>query len=79
MAKVKFTLHKVADEILRAEEELRSIRPDVSKADRKKIDLNLKELKIAYTAVRSLCPKAKKGVRPFGQLFVVVKTPPKKK
>ena len=44
MAKVAFTVHPITTAIRRAEKKLRAIRPKVSKAERKKIDLNLRML-----------------------------------
>lgn len=71
MAKVKFTLHGVAAEIRKAEKKLRSIRSKVSKADQKKIDLNLRVLEKSYRSIRILCPPARIPIHPpFGQWFV---------
>jgi hypothetical protein len=72
MAKVKFTLHGVAAEIRKAEKKLRSIRSKVSKADQKKIDLDLRVLEKSYRQIRILCP-ARRQIRPlFGQWFATI-------
>jgi hypothetical protein len=71
MAKVAFSVHPITTAIRRAEKKLRAIRPKVSKADQKKIDLNLRMLEKSYRLLRFPCPKVK--VReiqvPFGQWF----------
>ena len=71
MAKVAFSAHPITNAIRRAEKKLRAIRPKVSKADQKKIDLNLRMLEKSYRLLRFPCPKVK--VReiqvPFGQWF----------
>jgi hypothetical protein len=69
MAKIKFTLKGVTNEIRKAEKELRSIRPKVTKADQKEIDLNLRELERAYKLIRVRCPVAGTVIGPFGQWF----------
>ena len=48
MAKIGFSLHPVAVAIRSAEKKLRSLRPKVSKADQKKIELNLRMLEKSY-------------------------------
>lgn len=65
MAKISFTLKGVTREIQKAEKKLRAIRGKVTKADQKKIDLNLKALSKSYTNIKHFC-------RPptmFGQSF----------
>lgn len=70
MAKVKFTLHDVATEIRKAEKKLRAIRAKVSKADQKKIDLDLRALDKSYRLLRVICPPRPIVDRPlFGQWF----------
>lgn len=65
MAKIHFTLKNVSKEIAKAQKKLRAIRGKVSKADQKKIDLNLRALKKSYGIIGIVC-------RPptmFGQTF----------
>lgn len=65
MAKIHFTLKNVTKEIAKAQKKLRAIRGKVSKADQKKIDLNLRALKKSYGIIGIVC-------RPptmFGQTF----------
>jgi hypothetical protein len=70
MAKISFSLHPVAAAIGRAEKKLRSLRPKVSKADQKKIDLNLRALERSYRLIRVQCPPHKLQEPPlFGQWF----------
>ena len=69
MAKIRFTLKGVTNEIRKAEKKLRSIRPKVSKADQKEIDLNLRELGRAYKLIRGRCPVRQGTTLPFGQWF----------
>jgi len=70
MAKVAFTVHPITTAIRRAEKKLRAIRPKVSKAERKKIDLNLRMLEKSYRLLRIACPKVKTQIQlPFGQWF----------
>ena len=71
MAKVAFSVHPITTAIRRAEKKLRAIRPKVSKADKKKIDLNLRMLKKSYRLLEFACPKVKAGQfqLPFGQWF----------
>ncbi|MFZ3332524.1 MAG: hypothetical protein WA197_17950 [Candidatus Acidiferrales bacterium] len=70
MAKIGFSLHPVATAIRRAEEKLRSLRPEVSKADQKKIDLNLRALERSYRLIIRQCPPRKLQPPPlFGQWF----------
>jgi hypothetical protein len=71
MAKVAFTVHPITTAIRRAEKKLRAIRPKVSKAERKKIDLNLRMLEKSYRLLRFPCPKGKatQFQLPFGQWF----------
>lgn len=73
MAKIKFTLHGVAAEIRKAEKKLRSIRLKVSKADQKKIDLDLGALKKSYRMIRILCPPTRIHTQPpYGQWFTKI-------
>jgi hypothetical protein len=74
MAKVGFTLHPIATAIRRAEKKLRSLRPKVSQADRKKIDLNLRMLEKSYRLIKLPCPKVKtRDIQlPFGQWFTTI-------
>jgi hypothetical protein len=70
MAKVAFSVHPITSAIRRAEKKLRAIRPKVSKAERKKIDLNLRMLQKSYRLLRLPCPKVKaQQLLPFGQWF----------
>jgi hypothetical protein len=70
MAKVAFSVHPITSAIRRAEKKLRSIRPRVSKAEQKKIDLNLRMLEKSYRLLRFPCPKVKAQQQlPFGQWF----------
>ncbi|MGA7914776.1 MAG: hypothetical protein WCA00_06035 [Candidatus Acidiferrales bacterium] len=65
MAKIHFTLKNVTKEIAKAQKKLRAIRGKVSKADQKKIALNLRALKKSYGIIGIVC-------RPptmFGQTF----------
>jgi hypothetical protein len=65
MAKIKFTLKGVTNEIRKAEKKLRSIRSKVTEADRKKIDLNLRSLKKSYGIIGIVC----RPPTQFGQTF----------
>jgi hypothetical protein len=72
MAKIAFSLHPITSAIRRAEKKLRAIRPKVSKADQKKIDLNLRMLEKSHHFLRISCPRAKPGIiqpPPYGQWF----------
>jgi hypothetical protein len=72
MAKIAFSLHPITAAIRRAEKKLRAIRPKVSKADQKKIDLNLRMLGKSHHLLRIPCPKVKAGQvhpPPYGQWF----------
>jgi hypothetical protein len=70
MAKIAFSVHSIVKGIRRAEKKLRSIRSEVSKADQKKIDLNLRMLEKSYRLLRIACPKLKAAqIQPFGQWF----------
>lgn len=69
MAKIGFSLHPVAAVIRRAEKKLRSLRPKVSKADQKKIDLNLRALERSYRLMIERCPRTVREEVPFGQWF----------
>ncbi|MFZ0522834.1 MAG: hypothetical protein WAN14_18355 [Candidatus Acidiferrales bacterium] len=70
MAKIGFSLHPVAVAIRSAEKKLRSLRPKVSKADQKKIDLNLRMLEQSYRLIRRPCPVKRTIAQvPFGQWF----------
>jgi hypothetical protein len=73
MAKIKFSLHSIAEDIREAEKKLRSIRSKVSKADQKKIDLDLRALKKSYRLIRILCPPTRIQTRPpYGQWFTTI-------
>jgi hypothetical protein len=65
MGKINFTLKSVTKEIRKAEKKLRSIRGKVTKADQKKIDLNLRSLKRSYGIIGVVCRPATL----FGQTF----------
>jgi hypothetical protein len=71
MAKIAFSVHPITTAIRRAEKKLRAIRPKVSKAEQKKIDLNLRMLEKSYRLLRIPCPKvkAREIQLPFGQWF----------
>ena len=70
MAKIKFSLHPIAADIRRAQKKLRELRPKVTKADQKKIDLNLRVLEKSYKLIEFPCPKKRAPqVPPFGQTF----------
>jgi len=55
MAKISFTLKNVTKEIEKAEKKLRAIRGKVTKADQKKIDLNLRSLKRSHGIIAHIC------------------------
>jgi hypothetical protein len=65
MAKISFTLKGVTKEIQKAEKKLRAIRSKVTKADQKKIDLNLRTLKKSFGIVAHIC----RPPTQFGQSF----------
>ena len=66
MAKIHFTLKNITKEIQKAEKKLRALRSKVTKADQKKIDLNLRSLKKSYGIIGVVCrPPATQ----FGQTF----------
>jgi hypothetical protein len=72
MAKIAFSLHPITTAIQTAEKKLRTIRPKVSKADQKKIDLNLRMLEKSFRLLRFPCPKVKPAhihPPPYGQWF----------
>jgi hypothetical protein len=70
MAKVAFSVHPITSAIRRAEKKLRAIRSQVSKAEKKKIDLNLRMLEKSYRLLRFTCPKVKgRQIQLFGQWF----------
>ena len=72
MAKIAFSLHPITTAIQTAEKKLRTIRPKVSKAYQKKIDLNLRMLEKSFRLLRFPCPKVKSGhihPPPYGQWF----------
>jgi hypothetical protein len=72
MAKIAFSVHPITNAIRRAEKKLRAIRPKVSKAEQKKIDLNLRTLEKSYRLLRFRCPTAKAPEfrpPPYGQWF----------
>ena len=71
--KISFTLKGISKEIARAEKKLRSIRLKVSKADQKKIDLDLGALKKSYRMIRILCPPTRIHTQPpYGQWFTKI-------
>jgi hypothetical protein len=73
MAKIKFSLHGIAEEIREAEKKLRLIRSKVSKSDQKKIDLDLRALEKSYRQIRILCPPTRILTRPpYGQWFTKI-------
>jgi hypothetical protein len=55
MAKIKFSFHNIAADIREAEKKLRAIRSKVSKADQKRIDLDLRALEKSYRLIRIRC------------------------
>ena len=55
MAKISFTLKSVTKEIEKAEKKLRAIRRKVTKADQKKVDLNLRSLKRSHGIIAHIC------------------------
>jgi hypothetical protein len=65
MAKIKFTLKGVTNEIRKAEKKLRGMRGKVTKADQKRIDLNLRSLKKSYGIIGIVC----RPPTQFGQTF----------
>jgi hypothetical protein len=69
MAKIAFSVHPITSAIRRAEKKLRAIRPKVSEAEKKKIDLNLRMLEKSYRLLRFPCPKGKGPIQPYGQWF----------
>jgi hypothetical protein len=71
MAKISFSLHPVAAVIRRAQKQLRSLRAKVSKADQKKIDMNLRALEKSYRLIRIQCHRRRLPEHPplFGQWF----------
>jgi hypothetical protein len=72
MAKIAFSLHPITAAIRRAEKKLHAIRPKVSKAGQKKIDLNLRMLEKSLRLLRIPCPKVKARQfhpPPYGQWF----------
>jgi hypothetical protein len=69
MAKIAFSVHPITSAIRRAEKKLRAIRPKVSAAEKKKIDLNLRMLDKSYRLLRFPCPKGKREIQPYGQWF----------
>ena len=71
MAKIAFSVHPITSAIRRAEKKLRAIRPKVSKAEQKEIDLNLRMLEKSYRLLRFPCTKVKtREIQlPFGQWF----------
>jgi hypothetical protein len=70
MAKIKFSLHPIAAEIRRAQKKLRALRSKVTKADQKKIDLNLRVLEKSYRLIAFPCPRPREPqIPPFGQTF----------
>ena len=70
MAVMKVTLHSVSDEIEKVQKKLKSIRSKVSKADQKRIDLELRKLEKCNGNIKNFCRPPSQG---FVQLFPVVK------
>ena len=66
MAKIHFTLKNITKEIQKAEKKLRALRSKVTKADQKKIDLNLRSLKKSYGIIGVVC---RPPATHFGQTF----------
>jgi hypothetical protein len=72
VAKIAFSVHPIITAIRKAEKKLRAIRPKVSKAEQKKIDLNLRMLEKSDRLLRFPCPKGKvRNIHPppYGQWF----------
>jgi hypothetical protein len=67
VANIRFTLKGVTKEIRKAEKKLRAIRGKVTKADQKRIDLNLRSLKKSYGIVGIVC----RPPTQFGQTFTI--------
>jgi hypothetical protein len=65
MANVSFTLKNVTKEITKAEKKLRAIRGKVSKADQKKIDLELRGLVECSRKIQQFC----RPLVHYGQTF----------
>jgi hypothetical protein len=65
MAKVNFTLKSITKEITKAEKKLRAIRGKVAAADRKKIDLELRDLARCGKLVKHFC----RPLLHYGQTF----------
>jgi len=65
MAKKKLvvSLKPIKEQIQKAEKSLRKIKPKVSAADRKQIDLDIKNLNAALATVRTIC---KNGIMTHG-------------
>jgi spermidine/putrescine-binding protein len=65
MAKKKLvvSLKPIKEQIQKAEKNLRKIKPKVSVADRKQIDLDIKNLNAALATVREIC---KNGIMTHG-------------
>jgi hypothetical protein len=55
MAKISFTLKSITKEIKKAEKKLRALRGRVTKADQKRIDLNLRSLKRGHGIIAHVC------------------------
>jgi hypothetical protein len=53
--KLEISLAPIAVQIDKAEKELRALRPKVAVADRKKIDLEIKDLKKIKRTIREIC------------------------
>lgn len=66
MAKIHFTLKNITKEIQKAEKKLRALRSKVTKADQKRIDLNLRSLKKSYGIIGVVCRPPETH---FGQTF----------
>jgi hypothetical protein len=70
MAEMKVTMHSVTREIEKVQKKLKSIRSRVSKADQKKIDLQLRKLETCGNNVKNFCRPPAQG---FIQMFPLVK------
>jgi hypothetical protein len=65
MAKIKFTLKSITREIERAEKRLHALRKKVTKADLKRIELNLRSLKRSHELIAHVC----RPLATYGQTF----------
>ncbi len=72
MANINFTLKNITKEIKKSEKKLRAIRAKVTPADRKKIDLELRDLAKCARGIQIFC-------RPLVHYAQTFRTKPKKK